>query len=119
MNFLKKLAEVVLKVAQVATGFVPLVQGVIPQRGADVVKEVSDDLTKVAGIVSSIEVAAQALSAPLSGPDKLKMAAPLVGQVVLQSDLLVGHKIKDEALFQQSVADLASAVVGILNSLEG
>lgn len=101
-----------------ATGFVPLLQGVLPSKSAEI-QTVSDDLTKVAGIVTTVEAIAQAMSTPAPGTEKLKMATPLVAQVVLQSDLLVGHKIKDQQKFQQGCASVASGVADILSSLEG
>lgn len=118
MNFLRKLAAGILKGVGIVTGFLPLLQGVIPSRAADKVAEVSDDLTKVAGIISLVEAAAGAVTSPLPGAEKLKMAAPLVAQIVLQSDILVGKRVKDQALFQQGTASIASGMADILNSLE-
>jgi len=119
MNWLKKIAAVILKGVGIATGFLPLLQGVIPQRGADVVRDVADDLTKVAGIIVTVEAAAAALKSPLPGSEKLVMATPLVAQVILQSDLLVNNKIKDDALFQKGCASIASGMADVLNSLKG
>lgn len=118
MGWLAKVGQLLLKVTAVATGVVPLLQGVLPTRGADVVKTVSDDLTQIAGIVTLVEGAAQAMTTPAPGAEKLKMATPLVAQIVLQSDLLVGHKIKDSAKFQAGCASVASGVADILSSLE-
>lgn len=118
MTFLKKAAEIILKAVGIASGFLPLLQGVIPERAADKVAEVSDDLTKVAGIIVTVESAAQALSSPLPGAEKLKMATPLVAQVILQSDVLVGKKIDNPVLFQQGSASIASGMADVLNSLK-
>lgn len=118
MNFLKKLGETIVKIAGIATGFVPLIQGIVPAK-APQIQEVSDDLTKVAGIVATVEAAAAAMSTPAPGAEKLKMATPLVAQIVLQSDMLVGHKIHDQAKFQQGCASIASGVADVLSSLEG
>lgn len=115
MSFLKKLGEVVLKGIALFTGISPYLQAAIPGQAANIVKA-SDDLTKIGGIVISIEQIAAALQ--LSGPDKLKAAGPLVSQIILQSDLVVGHKIKDAAKFQAGIDQITSGVVGVLNSLD-
>lgn len=119
MGFLRKIANIILQGVGIATGFIPLLQGVIPQRAADKVHEISDDLTKVAGIIVLVEGAAAAVSSPLPGPEKLKMATPLVVQILLQSDILVGHKVKNQTLFQQGAASIASGMADVMNSLEG
>lgn len=118
MNFLKKLADTIVRIAGIATGFIPLVQGIMPSRSAEV-QTVSDDLTKVAGIIATVEAAAAAMTTPAAGAEKLKMATPLVAQVILQSDMLVGHKVKDAQKFQAGCASVASGVADILSSLEG
>jgi len=119
MNFLKKLGQAVVKAAEVVGIFQPLIQGVLPARGAGTVAEVSDDLTKIAGMISTVEAAATAVtSTTLTGPQKLQMATPLVAQVIMQSDILVGHKIKDAARFQKGCASIGSGMADVLSSLE-
>lgn len=118
MNFLKRIADTIIRFAGIATGFVPLLQGLAPGRATEI-QSVSDDLTKVAGIVTVIEAAAAAMTTPADGAEKLKMATPLVAQIILQSDLLVGHKVKDAAKFQAGCASVASGIADVLSSLEG
>jgi hypothetical protein len=119
MNFLKKLGTYIVKGLQIAEPFLPMLSGVIPQRAATVVKEVSDDLTKVAGIIQAVEVMGQAVTSPLPGAEKLLAATPLVAQIVLQSDMLVGHEIHDSALFTAGCKKLADGMADVLNSLKG
>lgn len=118
MSFLKKLGQVFIKGVALFTGFLPLLSGVIPQRDAAKIADIADDLTKVAGMVATVEAIAQAASSPIAGAEKAKMVAPLVAQVILQSDIMVGKKIKDHVLFQQGCANVGGGMADILNSLE-
>lgn len=114
----KKVIDVVLKGISIATGFMPLIQGVAPNNTAvqNTVATISDDLTKVAGIVTTVEAIGASLSLP--GAQKLTAAAPLVAQVILQSEFVVGKKVKDEAKFKAGVASIASGMADVLSSLE-
>lgn len=119
MNFLKKIGTIALKITQIATGFSPLLQQVLPTNAGGTVAQVTDDLTKVAGMIQTVEVIGTALADKgISGPDKLKAAIPLVAQVVLQSEFVIGKKIKDETKFQAGVSQLASGMADILSSIE-
>jgi hypothetical protein len=123
MVWLKAAAAALVKGATIVQTFLPLLAGVIPARAADKVKEVSDDFTRIAGIVTMVEAAAAAMTSPASGAEKLKMATPLVVQVILQSDMLQDEKggtrkIKDPVKFQQGAASIASGVADVLSSLE-
>ena len=91
--------------------------GVAPQR-AEQLHQVSDDLTKIAGVVTTVEAIAQAMTTPAPGAERLRMATPLVAQIVLQSDVLVGHKIKDQAAFYKACASIGGGMADLLNSLE-
>ena len=72
----------------------------------------------------AIEAAGQVISA--SGPDKLKMATPLIAQALLQSDIFVDNvngverrrKIQDPALFTQGASAIASGLADVLNSIK-
>ena len=46
----------------------------------------------------------------------LTAATPLISQLILKSDLMVGKKIDNAALFTEGCQDLTNAVVKILNS---
>ena len=75
-----------------------------------------NDLTQIGSIIAQVEAMGQALSLP--GTQKLTAAAPLVAQVVLNSELLIGRKITDEALFTKATQEIASGMADLLNSLK-
>src|SRR4051812_21705042 len=99
MTFLKKFGEAILKGISIVTGFAPIASALYPGQ-AGVIQTVSNDLAQVASIIVQTEALGQALG--LSGLQKLQAAVPLVEQIVLQSSVLVGHKIENEALFKQA-----------------
>lgn len=115
MKFLSKLASVILKGVQIASGFMPLVAPALPTSTQPIVSTINNDLPAIASIITAVEVMGQALQ--IKGPDKLKAAAPQVAQIVLQSSLLINHKIADANLFNQGCASIASGVADVLNSL--
>lgn len=114
MTFLKRLGVILARGIEIATGVLPLASQFLPN-SAGTLQVVSQDLAQVSHIVVEIETIGAALG--VKGPDKLKMAAPLVAQVLLQSSLLVNHKIANPQLFQQASSEIAQGVVDLLNSL--
>jgi hypothetical protein len=105
MTFLTKLATILLKAGSVITGFSPLVPS-----------QMSGTLDKIAEIIVIAETIGQTLQ--LKGPDKLKMAAPLIANIILKSELLIDKKIRNQDLFNESIEQLTSGFVGVLNSLD-
>lgn len=116
MTFLKKLGSVLSKGIAVATGIWPLVQGFFGSgtKVQTTVPVVINDLTQIAGIVIQVEAI---ITAPGSGVDKLRAAAPLVANVVRTSELISGKKIANDTLFIQGCTKLTDGVADILNSL--
>lgn len=115
MGFLKALGIAVLKITQIVTGFAPQVQQLVPGT-AGIIQTVEDDLTAIAKIVQQAEVFGAALSLP--GADKLKGAIPAASQILLQSELLAGRKIKDEAKYAAAVATITGGIADLLSSLD-
>lgn len=117
---LKKIASAALKIVGVVTGFLPLVQGAVAGTStADTVQKITDDFTKIAGAVVTVETVVSAVgNSALSGPDKLRAAVPLVSQVIQQSEIMLGKKIKDEQKFVAAVTGITSNMADLLNSLE-
>lgn len=116
MNFLKKFGLAMLKVTQIVTGLGPIVAAAVPQT-AGVVTAVTGDLQLLAGEIATVEAIGQALSIP--GAQKATAAAPLIAQIVLQSTLMVGKHIADEALFTKACTALGGDIADLLNSLQG
>jgi len=115
MTFLKKLGQILAKGLEVASGLSPLITQFLPNN-AGTVQIVSHDLAQVAQIIVEIETIGATLGT--AGPDKLKMATPLVAQVILQSALLANHEIANPDLFRQAANEYAQATVDLLNSLK-
>ncbi len=115
MTFLSKLGAILLKATQVITGFQPIQQAMYPQASNVVTKTISE-LSLLSALVVQAEAMGQALG--IKGPDKAKAIAPLVGQMVLTSEMMVGRTIKDVALFNKGCLGLGGDVADILNSLD-
>ena len=122
MTFLSKLGQAMQiagKVVAVVTGFGPMIAALTPTKKDDeFVAKLADPLVQVAGIIIQVEAMAQALDAPLAGPDKLKMATPMVAQIILASGIMVKHEIRDPALFKAGCASMASGMADVLNSIK-
>jgi hypothetical protein len=117
VTFLKKLGTILVKAAAIVTGFGPTLAAVIPGDKDDrIIRIVSRDLGQIADIVVQAEAMGQALGQP--GAQKLIAATPMVAQIILQSSLLVGHKIAQPDLFKKGCASIASGTADVLNSLK-
>lgn len=122
MTFLSKIGkamQIVGKVVQVLLGFGPGITSLTPTDKDDKVwAQIVDPLTQVAHIVVQVEAMAQALDTPLMGPDKLKMATPMVAQIILSSAIVAKHEIANPELFKQGCASIASGMADVLNSFK-
>lgn len=114
-TWLKKVGEIILKGVEIVSGIAPIVSASLPG-SAGTVQVVSQDLAQIATVIQEVEVMGQALKQP--GPQKLTAAAPLVAQIVLQSSILAGRSIANEALFTQACSEIAGGVADLLNSLK-
>lgn len=115
MTFLKKLGIVVGNIVGVAAGLGPIASAMFPSKAGEITKTV-DSINQWAAIIGQVEVIGQAIG--LKGPDKLKAAIPSIGQAIAMTDLVVTHKIKNQALYQQAVSELTQGTVDLLNSLD-
>jgi len=111
MKFLSVLGKILVTGSKIVTGLGPMLP--IPQSTAI---RLQDTLAKIAEIVVSVEAFGTILNTP--GPEKLRAASPLVGQIILQSDLLTGKKIDDPVLFQKGIASITSGMADVLNSIK-
>lgn len=119
LSKLGKIMQITGKVVGVYLGFAPGLAALTPSQKDDkIVAATVLPLQQIAGIVVQVEAMAQALDTPLAGPDKLKMATPLVAQIVLSSGVLAGKKIANPELFKQGCAQLGSGMADILNSIK-
>jgi hypothetical protein len=120
VSFLSKLGSVLLAVTNAFVPFEPILEKILPQNQAGVVKTVSNDLAAMANIIVQVETVAQQLNLAgntLTGQQKLQMAIALITPVVTQSNLIAGKKIADPALMQKAIAEYAQATVDLLQAI--
>lgn len=117
LSFLKNLGSILNTGLSVATVLTSDLQPVLNSTPAGpLFTTIEDELPAIAGAIAQAEAIGQQLA--LAGPDKLKIAVPLVTQVVLKSPLMAGKAIADQAGFQKAIVDLTNGMVGILNSVQ-
>lgn len=117
MTFLKKLGVILVNLAGIAAGVGPIIAPFLGSgKSASVVGTAVNDLTAIGSVVVQIETAFATLG-NAKGADKLKAAIPLVGNIIKTSELVVGKKIANDALFTQAVQEYTQATVDLLNSL--
>ncbi len=116
MSFLKRLGQVIANIAGIASGIGPIFGTVVP-KSATVVTTVISDLQQVAGVIATVEAIGQAATTPMPGAEKLRVATPLVAQVIMQSSLLAGKHIADPVKYQQGAQKVADGIADILNSI--
>ena len=119
MTFLKKLGTVLLKVVAIAAGVGPVIQPFLGSgKVASVAATAENDLTSIGQVVVQIETAFAALGPSATGAQKLQAAIPLVANIIKTSELVVGKKIANEALFTQACQEYTQATVDLLNSID-
>src|SRR5689334_16640540 len=97
MTFLSKIGGIILKGIALASGIGGLVGQQVPA-AAGTVTRVLGFLSELAPIITTVEAIGQIRNIP--GPEKAKIAGPLIGQVILQSDFMAGKKIDQPDLFK-------------------
>ena len=113
-TFLKKIGAGILQGLKIATNVLPTISQEIPAT-AGIIGKIQDGIDLIGGVIVSAEVMGQALNLP--GTQKLTAAAPQVAQIILQSALLAGKKIADQAKFNAGCVKVADGFADILNSL--
>jgi hypothetical protein len=119
VTFLKKLGQILVNVAGVAVGIGPIITPFLGSgKAGTVASTVVNDLTSIGQVVVQIETAFAGLPAgSTTGAQKLQAALPLVSNIVKTSELVVGKKIANEALFTQACQEYTQATVDLLNSI--
>lgn len=125
VSVLKKIGIVVVDAAGIVSGIGPLLSlnlgsgsktaGTVTSAGVTV----SDKLTEIANVITSIEATFAAVTTAQSGPLKLQAAAPQISMIIQNSAILAGHKIADPTKFNQGCVEVAQGIVDVLNSLDG
>jgi len=119
MGWLKKAGIIIGQVTQIVLGIGPLVAALTPSDKDDkAIPLIADSLAQIAGIITQVEAMAGVFDTPLPGTEKLKMATPMVAQIILQSAIMARQEIADPAKFKAGCASIASGMADVLNSLK-
>ena len=121
MSWLRKIGKVVYEVSGLSEVFGPLLSGVVsnPQAQAGI-NAVTDDLTKIAAAVSTVEIIANTVTdGSMKGPAKVAAVTPLVAQAILSADFTHGKGMpKHPDLFKKGCAAIGSGMADVMNSYE-
>lgn len=115
MGFLKVLGLGILKGTAIVAGAGPLLKPVTPEP-VDRVLDAARDVSKIADAIVMAQAMGGAIGA--DGPQRLKMATPIVTQILLQSALLKGKKIQEPEKFARGMASIASGFADVLDAVE-
>lgn len=114
MTFLKKLGTILAKAGLIAASLAGLAAPLLGSgKASQIVTSVSNDLTLIEQQVVTIETALQGKP----GAEKLAALLPLVKNIIVTSETVLGKKVANEALFEQAVQEIAQGAVDLLNSL--
>jgi hypothetical protein len=118
MTWLKKVGQFLAQGVERAAEFFPFLSPLavlLPQGGQKAVQAIGTDLGALQNIVVAVETVNQA---PGSGAQKLAAAIPLVTTFIKNSEVMIGKKVANEALFAQACQEFAQATVDLLNSID-
>lgn len=118
MKLLTKIAKIAGKVTSTFLGLEDVIRGFIPDEKEGVLKPIKDTMLEVRDAIISVEVMATGLSQAPTGEDKLRMAGPLVRDVILRSALVANKDIEDKDIFSRGVDKISDGMADVLNSLK-
>jgi hypothetical protein len=123
MNLLEKIAKGFGQAALVVGVTNPLVNAALPflnifapkivPKITQIQSQTEDTLVAFAQLAGMIEMIGQNAKF-----DKADTIAPLIGQVVLQSSIMTGHRIADQGKFLAACKGIGGNVADLLKSLE-
>ena len=118
MKLLTKIAQIAGKVTATFLGLEDVIRGFVPDEHDGKLKPIKDTMLEVRDAIIAVELMATGIAGGATGPDKLRMAGPLVRDVILKSALVGNKDIEDKALFSKGVEGIASGMADVLNSLK-
>jgi hypothetical protein len=121
MTWLKKVVQVVARVLPYILGGGALYQTYGLPGSSTIVPKVLGDLNAIPQIIATTELLFNNVNSAPSGPDKLKAAAPLVQQLII--DYATNHlpgaaKLKDPAKLAAAANQITSGFADALNAFE-
>ena len=115
MTFLKKLGQWIAAGIKLELGLAPLIQAAYPA-ASGTIAQVGNELTQLASVIVTVESIGALEGLP--GDQKVRMAGPLIGQLIQQSSLMAGKEIADGPKFAQACQTIAGGLADLLNSLK-
>lgn len=120
-SWLKSVGKIAIKIGQHAPTIGPIVKAFTPEpvdKVIDSVMPTVDKLDEIGNVIIATEIFSQALTAPIAGPEKLKVASLPTAQILLQFLKLKGLKIDSEreAMFLEGAQDIANGMAKVYNS---
>lgn len=115
MTFLKKLGQWIVAGVKIEMGLAPLFQQLYPQSG-QIIQKVESELTSLMGIVITAEAFGSTTGLP--GSEKVRVAGPLVAQMIQQSAFMIGKDIADPVKAAEAAKTIAGGIADWLNSLK-
>lgn len=100
-------------------GIEPQVYPILPAGTQAPLSAVTDDLTQIGSAVTTAQAVITAVTTPGETPAQIvAAAAPLVSTVIQKSELALGKKVLDPALYAQAINEITQGVVDLLSSIE-
>jgi hypothetical protein len=117
MSWLKAFGKGALTGVKIAGAIAGVIPPTLPQgKPQDTAQHVSDTIGAIASVVMTVEAMGQAFNQP--GADKLRVAVPLVEQVVLASPIMQGKSVENQEAFHAACTGLTNDIVALLNSVK-
>lgn len=118
MKLLSKIAKIATKVTATFLGLEDVIRGFVPDDKEGHLKPIKDTMLEVRDSIIAVELMAAGLATAPTGEEKLRMAGPLVRDVILRSALVANKDIDDKDLFGAGVEKISSGMADVLNSLK-
>lgn len=115
MTFLKQLGQWIVAGVKVAIGIAPIFQQLYPQAGP-MIQKVESEITSLMGIIITAEAFGAATGLP--GTDKIRVAGPLIDQMIRQSAFMIGKDFADPAKAAKAAQTIAGGLADYLNSIK-
>lgn len=111
VSFLKKIGAAIVKAEPIAVEVGSMAASFLP--GGSLVGTIVGDISRMSNQAITVEAALQGKP----GTEKLEALIPLIGQIVMTSEGVVGKEVADNDMFKRALVGYAQATVDMLNSL--
>ena len=115
MTWLKRIGQWIVAGIKIEMGIAPIFQGLYPQAGP-VIQKVESEIASLMGIIVTAEAFGSTVGLP--GADKVRVAAPLIQQMIQQSAFMIGKPIADPVANAKAAQTIAGGLADWLNSLK-